>query len=118
MIEQNVSQINVGIIINVNVSVKKYQICEKDYISNAPICNCKNLKYLASVMDDLTIVCDEVREPYNEEIKVISLNFNEKKVTCKTQSFYILLAFLLITVVLLTAVIIYCYLIKYQKNIY
>ena len=104
MIEQNVSQINVGIIINVDVSVKKYHVCEKDYISNAPICNCKNWKYLASVMDDLTIVCDEVIEPYNEEIKAISLNFNEKKVTCKTQSFYILLAFLLITVVLLIAV--------------
>ena len=31
-------------------------------------------------------------------------NFNEKKVTCKTQNFYILLAFLLITIALLIAV--------------
>ena len=100
------------------MSVKKYHICEKDYISNAPTCNYKNWKYLASVMDDLTIICDEVIESCNEKIKAISLNFNEKEVTCKTQSFYILLAFLLITIVLLIAVSIYCYLIKYQKNIY
>ena len=35
-------------------------------------------------MDDLTIICDEIIESYNEEIKAISLNLNEKKVTCKT----------------------------------
>ena len=40
-------------------------------------------------------------------------NFNEKKVTCKTQNFYILLVFLLITA-LLIGVSIYWYLIKYQ----
>ena len=40
------------------------------------------------------------------------------KVTCKTQNFNILLAFLLITITLLTAISIYCYLIKYQaKNL-
>ena len=35
-------------------------------------------------MDDSTIICDEVTESYDEEIKTISKNFNEKKVTCKT----------------------------------
>ena len=59
-------------------------------------------------MDDSTIICDEVIKSYNEEI-----NFNEKKAICKTQNFYILLAFLLITIALLIAVSIYCYLIKY-----
>ena len=39
-------------------------------------------------------------------------NFNEIKVTCEKQNFYILLAFLLITITLLIAVSIYCYLIK------
>ena len=65
-------------------------------------------------------MCDEVIESYNEETKTIPTNFNEKKATCKTQNFYILLAFLLITIALLIAVCIYCYLIKYrtkQKNI-
>ena len=42
----------------------------------------------------------------------------EKKAICKAQSFYIVLAFLLITVTLLIAVRIYCYLIKYRlKNL-
>ena len=64
-------------------------------------------------MDDLAIICDEV-------IDVKETNFNEKNITCKTQSFYILLTFLLITITLLIAVSIYCYLIKYwakQKHL-
>ena len=59
---------------------------------------------------------DVVIEPYDEEIKTIPTNFHEKKATCKMQIFYILLAFLLIIVALLTAVSIYCYLIKYPAN--
>ena len=63
-------------------------------------------------MDDSTIICDEVIESWvklspkdnDEEIKTIPTNFNEKKVTCKTQRFYILLALLLITVALLISV--------------
>ena len=34
-------------------------------------------------MDDSTIICDEVTELYDEEIKIIPTNFNKKKVTCK-----------------------------------
>ena len=81
---------------------------------NPPTYNCENGKYLASIMDDLTIICDEVIKLYNEVIKTIPTNFNEKNITLKTQSFYILLTFLLITTILLTAVTIYCYLVKYQ----
>ena len=39
-----------------------------------------------------------------------------KKATCKTQNFYILFGFLLITIALLIAVSIYCYLIKYKSK--
>ena len=56
-------------------------------------------------MDDLTIICDDVIDSYNEEVKIISTNFNEKKVICKTQSFYILLTFLIITIALLIALV-------------
>ena len=48
------------------------------------------------------------------------MNFNEKKATRKMQNFYILLAFLLITIALLLTVSIYCHLIKYlakQKHL-
>ena len=53
-------------------------------------------------MEDSTITCNEVIESYDEEIKIIPRSFNEKKVVCK--SFYILLAFVLIIIALLTAV--------------
>ena len=67
-------------------------------------------------MDDSAITCDEIRESYNEETKTIPANFNEKKATCETQNFYILLAFLLITIALLIAISIYCYLMKYRSK--
>ena len=74
--------------------------------------------YLASIMDDSTIISDEVKESYDEKLKAIPTNFNGKKVTCQAQNFYILLAFLLTTIALLIPVSIYCYLIKYRvKNL-
>ena len=51
-----------------------------------------------------------------KETKTILRNCNEKKQTFNTQNVYILLAFLLITIALLTAVSIYCYLIKYRAK--
>ena len=62
-------------------------------------------------MDDSAIICDEVIDACGET-KTIPTNFNEKKVTCKTQNFI----FLLIVLALLTAVSIYCCLIKYQAK--
>ena len=75
-------------------------------------------------MDNSAITCDEIIKSYNEEVKAkwygktktILTNFNEKKVTCKTQKFYILLGFLSITAALLIAVNICFYLIKYQAK--
>ena len=72
--------------------------------------SCKNGKYLASIIDDSVTTCDKVME----ETKTIPKNFNEKKATCKTKNFYI--SFLSITFTLLTAIAIYCYLIKYQAK--
>ena len=67
-------------------------------------------------MVDSAIIIDEVIESYGEdteaksfdETKTVPTNFNEKKKTCKTQNFYILLVFLLITIALLMAVSICC----------
>ena len=72
-------------------------------------------------MDDSAIICDEVIESYaklslkdnDEETK---RKFNEEKSESKAQNFYILLVFLLITIALLIAVSIYCYLIKYRAK--
>ena len=96
--EENVIQINGGVTINVDVSVKNVMYVKEDYIWNPSTCSCENEKYLASIMEYLAITCDEVVESYNEETKTIPTNFNEKKATRKTQNFYILLAFLLITI--------------------
>ena len=84
---------------------------------NLATCSCENGKYLASIMEYSEITCAEIIDSYEEEIKTISTNFNEKKATCKMQSFYIFLPFLLILIALLIAVGIYCYLIKYQAKI-
>ena len=60
-------------------------------------------------MDDSAIICDKIIDA--EETKTIP-----KNMPCKTQNFYILLTFLLITIALLIAVSIYCYLIKYRTK--
>ena len=89
---------------------KKHNICEKDYIWNLATWSCENEKYLASVIDDSFITCNETIE----ETKTIPTNFSEKYITSKKKSFYILLAFLLISNVLLIAASIDCHLIEYQ----
>ena len=61
-------------------------------------------------------LCDEIVESYDEETKAFPTNFNEKYVTHRTQNFYILPAFLSITIALLIAVSICCYLIKYSAK--
>ena len=66
-------------------------VCEKGYIY-------ENGKYLGSIMDDSAITCDEVIESYDKETKNIPTNFSGKKAIFKMQNFYILLAFLLITI--------------------
>ena len=64
-------------------------------------------------MNDSAIICDEVTKDNNDKTETIPTIFNEEKVACKTQNFYILLTFLLITIKLLIVVSIYCYLINY-----
>ena len=93
------------------MSVKNIIYVEKDYVWNPGTCSCENGKYLASIMDDSAITCDEVIKSFDAAIKSISTSFNEKNTASKKQNFYILLAFLLITITLLIAVSIYCYLV-------
>ena len=108
--EENVIQINGGITIK-NVC-KKRHVCEKKLCLESCYIICKNGEYSASIMDGSAIIFNEVIESYYKE-KTVPTNFDEKEATCKTPNFYILLAFLLMTIVLLIAVSIYFYLIKY-----
>ena len=72
---------------------KKVHVYEKGCVWNPAKCNCENGKYLTSIIDYSAIIFDDVIESYDEEI-----NLNENKAICETQSFYILPAFLLITI--------------------
>ena len=81
-------------------NMKKHRLCEKDYIWNPATCSCKNGKYLASIIDDSVITCDETIHTR----KTVPTNFNEKKVTCRIKSFIL---YLPITIALLIAVNIY-----------
>ena len=51
---------------------------------NPATCNCENGKYLASIMDDSMITCNEIIESHDEEIKTIPTNYNEKNMTYKS----------------------------------
>ena len=55
---------------------KKHHIREKNYIWNPNTCICGNGKYLASIIDDSVIKCDEI---IDGETKTIQKNFNGKK---------------------------------------
>ena len=118
--EQNVSQINRGITRNVTVTVKNIisvkKIMRKWKINCNGNVNVKMENIENSILDDSVSTCDDVIESYDEKTKTIPTNFNEKNITCETQSFNVLLTFLLITIALLIAVNIYCYMIKYRAK--
>ena len=52
---------------------RKHHICEKDYIWNPTACNCGKGKYLASIIDDSLIMCNEIM---HTETKTVITNFN------------------------------------------
>ena len=58
--EENVIQVNGGMTINVDVSVKNVMYVEKIKRLNPDKCSCENEKCLLSIMDDSTIMCNEV----------------------------------------------------------
>ena len=71
----NVNAISSGIKINVDANAENI-IYEKDYTWNPATCNWENGKYLASIIDDLVITCDEI-------IDAEDTHFNDKNATCK-----------------------------------
>ena len=92
--------------INVFVSVKiAKRLCGKDYIWNLATSSFQNGKYLASIIDDSAITCDEIidadaevnsnnkTKSNGEQTKTFPKCFNEKKKSYKTQNFLIFLPF-------------------------
>ena len=39
---------------------RKHHLCKQDFIWNPATCSCENGNYLASIMDDSAITCDEI----------------------------------------------------------
>ena len=52
---------------------KKRHVFEKDYVWNSATFDCKNGKYLASIMDDSAIICGETIE------ETVPTNLNDSK---------------------------------------
>ena len=71
---KSIIQIESGITINVDASVKNIISVKKYYVWNPATSSCENGKYLVSFIDDSVITCDEIIE----EIKTIPTIFNEK----------------------------------------
>ena len=77
--------------------VKRF-IYVKKIFWNPATCNCENGKYLASIMDDSAIMCDEVIESYKEDAEAKSyqetkflLFLIRKYEKCKRKTFSIIL---------------------------
>ena len=70
-------------------NLKEYKLCKKYYTWNHVTCSSKNDKFLASIIDDSLITCDEIIDI----TKTVSTNFNEKKIASKTKKLCILLTF-------------------------
>ena len=60
-----------------------YHECKIDYIQYPATCSCGNGKYLASIISDSVIMCHEIINT----TKKVPINFNERKVTCKTKKY-------------------------------
>ena len=77
LMEENINQINGGVMIKVHAGVKN-NINVKRIMFKPVTCSCENGKYLASIMDDSAIMCDEVIESYDEGTKTSLTNFSER----------------------------------------
>ena len=96
LMKENVIRIKSEIMINLDVSVKnlkEHHVCEKYYIGLLMIITCNEITELAKTVPTKTL-----------PTKSTSTNI------------HILLAFLLITILLLIVFNIYCYLVKYQAK--
>ena len=84
--KENVIPINGGITINFDVSVKTF-VYVTPCMWTPATCSCENGKYLASIMDDSAIRCDEnIKE---ETVKQILMKIKQS-VKQKIFTFYLL----------------------------
>lgn len=72
-------------------------------MSNVETCSCENDKYAGDIANDSFTTCNEITETIKSALiktvstKSIPTNFNEKRLVYKIKNLYILLVFVLIT---------------------
>ena len=112
---ENVTQIKSLITISINVNVKifkKDDKCKKVYTWDPATWICENAKYVGSISYDLVITCDETVDKTESILaKIVATKIVPTRI--KSKNFFILLAFLLVSIPWFIAVSIYCYWIKY-----
>ena len=91
LVEESVSQINGRIVINTDASVIIVMYLKKIMFGIQQHVIVKMEKKLASIMDDSTIICNEVIELKDEKIKTIPKTLMKEKqpVTRKIAIFYL-----------------------------
>ena len=101
------------ICVNVNVKVQQNIVYAKKIMFQILVhVLLKQINILKSIADDLVITCDWIIDV----LVTVSINLNDKEATCKMDSDYVILTFLLVTILLLITVIIcYCF-IKYLSK--
>ena len=87
---------------------------EKGYFCNPAICNYKNGKHVESIIGDSVVICNEIID--TTKTILIKIYLTKTVTKCALINFYISLFFLLITIALLIATSIYCYLIEYRAK--
>ena len=122
--QENIIQINGGITINIDMSVKNAMYVKKVIfrIILYVILKMENIYRILWVNQQLCVMklldgdtkakSNNKAQSYNKT-KAVPTSFNEENMTCKTQNIFVLLAFSLITI---AAVSIYIYLTKYQEK--
>ena len=75
-------------------NLEKHRVCEKDYIWNPATCSCENGKYIANIIDDSVITCDEIigetttTPAKTTSTKTFPTNFNEQSISLFYSRFY------------------------------
>ena len=99
---------------------KKTSVSKKHYIWNSSTNTCKNSKYLENITDNSVFTCSEIIDAVRwESTKLMSINFNDKRLIYEMGNFYVLFALLLIPIFLsyLLLILLYKTSIKRKRDI-
>ena len=120
MVENVKTQIQSGVTLNIDASrkIKKNMYVKKmifRILAHVLVKTCENSKYLGIITSNSVIICDKITE-VKKTVPTKTVPTKTTKTKAVPKKFYTLLAFLLITVSLLTIVNIYFCFIKHRSK--